>query len=64
MIELREHLPETPIVLAGCKSDLRGGGKSCDETGSGLNKWRSFDEGVDLADRIGANVYLECSSLT
>ncbi|KDR79460.1 hypothetical protein GALMADRAFT_223668 [Galerina marginata CBS 339.88] len=54
--EVREHLPEVPFVLVGCKKDLR------------TTESRLFlvttEEGEALAESIGAYSYVECSALT
>lgn len=53
--EVKHFCPNVPIVLVGNKKDLRaGGGNKCVRTG----------EGEQMAQRIGAVAYVECSALT
>ena len=50
--ELKRHCPRTPIILVGSKMDLR------DENSV------TFEGGCQIADKIGAKCYMECSALT
>lgn len=56
--EIRHHCPHTPIVLAGTKTDLR------DIKGNGKQVRSTLVEGRDLAHKIKAVKYVECSSKT
>jgi len=53
--ELKEHAPKVPFILVGLKSD-----------GRGLSKTKSVktDEGEQMARKIGAKCYVECSACT
>ena len=48
--ELKHHCPDVPVILVGSKVDLR------DENSS------SFEEGCQMAKKIKAACYMECSS--
>jgi len=54
IIELRQHMPETPILLVGTKCDLRGGGHA-EVTQEQIDK---------VSSEIGASKYVECSAKT
>jgi len=53
--ELKEHAPKVPFLLVGLKSD-----------GRNLSKAKSIktEEGENLARKIGAKCYVECSACT
>jgi len=62
--ELRHHCPETPIILVGTKSDMRG-----DSSVLGVLKAKGLQmvtpaEGQARAKEIGAVTVMECSALT
>ena len=50
--ELKHHCPGVPVILVGSKVDLR------DENSL------SFEEGRQMAEKIGAACYMECSALS
>ncbi|CAG5094487.1 Oidioi.mRNA.OKI2018_I69.XSR.g13601.t1.cds [Oikopleura dioica] len=52
--EVKHFCPNVPIVLVGNKKDLRNSG----------GKFVSTQEGNQMATRIGATSYVECSALT
>jgi len=52
--EVKHFCPNVPIVLVGNKKDLRNSG----------GKYVSTQEGNQMATRIGATSYVECSALT
>jgi len=61
--ELAHHAPEVPFLIVGTKSDLRGDEtmlKSMEEKGKSL---KTLDEYAAEAAKLGAQKYLECSSL-
>lgn len=67
--EIREHCPDTKLVLVALKCDLRetegdeeGGneGQEGQEVKEGLV---SYDMGLKVAKDIGASRYLECSAM-
>ncbi|KAG8768715.1 GTP-binding protein Rho1, partial [Serendipita sp. 397] len=57
--EVKEYTT-APIILVGCKSDTR----QALEGTLGRKKVVSTEEGKALAERIGAEIYLECSAVT
>ena len=62
--EVKHFCPNVPIILVGNKSDLR----NDEETISQLKKFKqtpvAFKQGQQMAKRINAFAYLECSSKT
>ncbi|KAI8849607.1 Rho GTPase Rho1 [Chytridium lagenaria] len=63
--EMKHYCPKTPIILVGCKADLR---KAHLEGRGGVNmlvnKLVTPQEGEAMAKRIGAHRYCECSAVT
>ncbi|KAJ3106494.1 hypothetical protein HDU97_006281 [Phlyctochytrium planicorne] len=63
--EMKHYCPKAPIILVGCKSDLR---KAHLEGRGGvsqlINKLVAIPEGEAMAKKIGAFRYCECSALT
>ncbi|CAL8109094.1 unnamed protein product [Calicophoron daubneyi] len=57
--ELTTHVPRAPILLVGCKLDIRK-----DVEVPGLLSFVTYAQGSALARRIKAKGYLECSALT
>ena len=55
--EVRRFCPQVPVLLVGCKSDLRSSGKS---QGRLVNP----KEAADIHREIGARLHLECSAKT
>ena len=55
--------PTPPILILGCKSDLRNGNDAVVD-GTGLPGEVTVEEGGALAKQIGAVGYLECSAKT
>ena len=55
--EAHENCPNTPVVLVGCKFDLR-------PERAPTNRYISSAEGRRLARDIGAKRFYECSSMT
>lgn len=53
-----------PIILVGCKVDLRNDPKTIEELRSISQQPVSSAEGQSVADKIGALKYLECSAKT
>ncbi|KAH9819909.1 P-loop containing nucleoside triphosphate hydrolase protein [Melampsora americana] len=51
-----------PIVLVGCKKDLRNDPKTIDELRRTSQRPVTSDEGMAVAQKIGAQRYLECSA--
>lgn len=62
--EIQHHAPGVPILLVGCKSDLRADASMGQALkAKGLN-FTTREEAQAVAKRIGAVSYLECSALT
>ncbi|EQL02303.1 hypothetical protein G6O67_004776 [Ophiocordyceps sinensis] len=53
-----------PIVLVGCKKDLRYDQKTIDELRKTSQKPVTPEEGEEVRKKIGAHKYLECSAKT
>ncbi|KAJ1901139.1 GTP-binding protein Rho1 [Kickxella alabastrina] len=53
-----------PIILAGCKMDLRNDPATIAELRSHNQSPVSFKEGEDVSNKIGAAAYYECSAKT
>ena len=62
--EIRHHCPHTPIILVGTKLDLRNENASLTRRRQMKEHPISYPQGKQLANRIGAKKYLECSALT
>eukprot|EP01114_Cavostelium_apophysatum_P020579 TRINITY_DN693_c0_g1_i1.p1 TRINITY_DN693_c0_g1~~TRINITY_DN693_c0_g1_i1.p1 ORF type:complete len:208 (-),score=23.46 TRINITY_DN693_c0_g1_i1:187-789(-) len=63
--ELYHFCPEVPIVLIGTKMDLKRDEQAlADLQKQGYRSPISFEQGWDLAKKIGAVKYLECSAKT
>ena len=55
MAKIREHYPETPVILVGTKLDMR------EET---PEKCINYETGRMVAEEIGAKCYVECCAKT
>merc|ERR1712144_200043 len=53
-----------PIILVGCKSDLRHDPKTIEELGKSSQKPVGPEQGEEVRKKIGAYKYLECSAKT
>lgn len=53
-----------PIILVGCKMDLRNEAKCIDELAKCGQSPVTYDQGLAVAQKIGAYKYLECSART
>lgn len=53
-----------PIILVGCKTDLRNDSKTIEELKRTSQRPVTTDEGQAVAQKIGALKYLECSAKT
>ncbi|XP_064603912.1 cdc42 homolog [Liolophura sinensis] len=56
--EINHYMPRTPFILVGTRSDLR---RAVRQRGAAVV---SKEQGFQLADRIGAECYVECSALS
>ncbi|KAK7111107.1 rho-related GTP-binding protein RhoE-like [Littorina saxatilis] len=61
--EVREHCPTQPIMLVGCKADIRSEVKNLPPSTPRPNLV-SYDQGLKTAKHIGALVYSETSAKT
>ena len=62
--EIRHYSPHRPIVLVGLKVDLRKDPDVIEKLRRQNQEPISYKDGLDMAKRIGAVQYFECSSLT
>jgi len=62
--EVRHFCPSVPIVLVGNKMDLRQDEYTIRELQRSKQQPVSHSEGEQMASRIGAKAYIECSALT
>jgi len=62
--EISEHAPDTPIILVGTKLDLRGKPEAIQSLKENSQEPISTKKGEELAKKVGAKRYLECSALT
>ncbi|KAH8824560.1 ras-like protein family, member Ab [Flagelloscypha sp. PMI_526] len=58
--EIRYFLPDVPVILIGCKKDLR----NDEHAEKHRHQPVSFDEGLAVALKIGAGQFFECSAKT
>jgi len=62
--EIFHFCKDVPIILVGCKTDLRRGSETSDSLHAISQRSMTINHGSELAQRIGAKVYLECSART
>jgi len=62
--EISEHATDTPIILVGTKLDLRAKPEAIQSLKENNQEPISTKKGEELAKKIGARRYLECSALT
>ena len=62
--EVSHHCPKTPIVLVGLKRDLRDDKETIEKLAEVKRKPITCEQGVKMAEEIGAFKYVECSALT
>ncbi|EGD72285.1 ARHA protein [Salpingoeca rosetta] len=62
--EMRSYCPKVPYIIVGCKSDLREDAERKQEMAGRGQTFVEFKEAEDLAERVGAQGYLECSAKT
>jgi len=62
--EVKHFCPNVPIVLVGNKKDLRNDDYTIRDLQRNKQSPVTFSEGEQMASRIGAKAYLECSALT
>lgn len=62
-VDLNKHFPSIPVLLVGTKTDLRDDTKRICELRCQHQKFVSVQEGLEMASRISAVGYVECSTL-
>lgn len=62
--EVIYHCKDIPIILVGCKTDLRRDPRTVDSLKAMSQRPVTSNEGSALAQRIGARDYMECSART
>ncbi|KIK06295.1 hypothetical protein K443DRAFT_290391 [Laccaria amethystina LaAM-08-1] len=62
--EVNHFCPGLPIILVGLKKDLRRDPKTIDELRKTSQRPVTVEEGLEVAKKIGARHYVECSSKT
>nr|NP_001027789.1 Rac5 protein [Ciona intestinalis]CAD48479.1 Rac5 protein [Ciona intestinalis] len=62
--EVHEHCPDIPIVLVGTKLDLREDPETLKTLGERNLVPVTKTQGLQLAKKVGAKKYFECSALT
>lgn len=62
--EIEHHCPGTPILLVGTKLDLRDDPATIEKLAERKMKPVTYEEGLQVAKKINAVKYLECSALT
>lgn len=60
--EIAHFCPRTPVILVGCKSDLRDDLKVIAELKQSGTRPLTKEEGADCASAIGALAHMECSA--
>lgn len=60
--EVRHFCPNLPVILVGCKKDLRRDQRVIEELSRTHQRPVSSEEGMAVAQKIGAKHYLECSA--
>lgn len=61
--EIKHYLPRVPIVLVGNKADLRDDDYTIRELGRAGQRPVSFEDGEQMAAKIGACCYMETSAI-
>ncbi|KIL57189.1 hypothetical protein M378DRAFT_32775, partial [Amanita muscaria Koide BX008] len=62
--EVRHFCPNLPFLLVGCKKDLRRDPRVIEELRKTNQRPVTSEEGMAVAQKIGAKHYLECSAKT
>lgn len=62
IVEVREHCPKQPVILVGCKTDVRSDIPKQEEGSKKTSDAVNYDQGLKTAKHIGALVYSEISS--
>ncbi|RKP24147.1 GTP-binding protein rhoA [Syncephalis pseudoplumigaleata] len=59
--EVRRECPGCPVILVGCKRDLR---EERLTRGESIEQFVTAEQGAEVAKQIGAKRHIECSALT
>lgn len=62
--EVSYHCPSTPVVVVGTKLDLRDDPSIIEKLENKKLKVVSYEQGLEVAHKIGAVFYCECSALS
>ncbi|KAI9357642.1 P-loop containing nucleoside triphosphate hydrolase protein [Zopfochytrium polystomum] len=62
--EVRHYCPRRPVILVGCKKDLRHDAQVIEGLRRSGKSPVTFEQGQAVAAKIGAHRYLECSART
>jgi len=62
--EVSHHCPNTPLILVGTKVDLREDQATSEKLAQKKQNPVSYEQGLQMAQEIGAVKYMECSALT
>ncbi|KAH8824505.1 small GTPase-binding protein [Flagelloscypha sp. PMI_526] len=62
--EVHHYAPGVPFILVGCKEDLREDEETLERLAWRRQRPITFNEGLDVALKMGAGQYFECSAKT
>jgi len=62
--EVLHFCPKVPVMLVGCKKDLRGDPQTLKNLSTQNQRPVAPEQGQAVAQKIGARMYLECSART
>ncbi|ESP02302.1 hypothetical protein LOTGIDRAFT_199832 [Lottia gigantea] len=62
--ELKHYSPNTPIILIGTQIDIRDEQEAKSKSSVCHRDYVQTKEGISVASKLGAETYVECSSLT
>uniref|UniRef100_A0A7S2MSH3 Uncharacterized protein n=1 Tax=Octactis speculum TaxID=3111310 RepID=A0A7S2MSH3_9STRA len=62
--ELRHHMPGVPVVIVGTKSDLRDDMETMEYLAAKGQRYVTTQDAQNMACRVGASAYVECSALS
>ncbi|KAI9358266.1 GTP-binding protein rho5 [Zopfochytrium polystomum] len=61
--EIRHHCPHSPILLVGCRKDLRDDPETLADLARNGRHPVTYEEGFRMAQLMGAAQYVECSAI-
>ncbi|CAL8135166.1 unnamed protein product [Orchesella dallaii] len=62
--EVKHFCPNVPIILVGNKKDLRSDPETIDQLAKSLQEPVKYNDGYEMAEKVGAFAYLESSAKT